>query len=241
MKKSIKTNYCWHTNSKPIGLRFTLIELLVVIAIIAILAAMLLPALSAARERAQAANCTNQLRQVGLSLTQYSVDNSDWFLGASYNIIDGSERKWAEALAKLGYIDGVYSNSWYCDKSFVCPLVLPNMTTHKGFIGINYTYGMPNPFYYENTTTYLSRPFMSGKYSPDRFAYVTCSIQHNNNKWGCSAYGGTTAVSGEKPTACAAAIHNKSCNVLTLDGAVTAMNGKALEAFGIYAYTEIKP
>ncbi len=59
--------------------RFTLIELLVVIAIIAILAAMLLPALSAARERARASNCTNSLRQIGLYALMYAGDHEDYF------------------------------------------------------------------------------------------------------------------------------------------------------------------
>ncbi len=58
---------------------FTLIELLVVIAIIAILAAMLLPALSAARARAQAASCLANLKQFGLVANMYADDNKDFY------------------------------------------------------------------------------------------------------------------------------------------------------------------
>jgi prepilin-type N-terminal cleavage/methylation domain-containing protein/prepilin-type processing-associated H-X9-DG protein len=62
---------------RPKSAAFTLIELLVVIAIIAILAALLLPALAAARQKAEGIGCLNNTKQLALAWITYSSDFND--------------------------------------------------------------------------------------------------------------------------------------------------------------------
>ncbi len=126
---------------------FTLIELLVVIAIISILAALLLPALKAAREKANAITCASNLKQMQLTFLIY-VDDYNGYTPAH---VGGGTPNPLEALA--AYFPTLPVVTWGdpfpAQETFLtCNTTMstiPNKRSHGGILSSN-TYGA-NPFW----------------------------------------------------------------------------------------------
>ncbi len=120
---------------------FTLIELLVVIAIIAVLIALLLPAVQAAREAARRAQCTNNLKQLGLAAQNY----------VSSNNVFPPQTSWPSMAANYtGNTLGLaWGFNWYC-------AIFPQLEQQPIYNAINFSLSPMDPNYSQVTAAIIS-------------------------------------------------------------------------------------
>ena len=125
---------------KTRGYGFTLVEVLVVIAVIGILIALLLPAVQSAREATRRAQCTNNLKQIGIALHNYHLTHKAFPFGQQGRRYPGG--KW------LG---------WGCSPMGPLPYLLPFLEQQATYDQIDFSIDPCDDGYLGTVDRYFSR------------------------------------------------------------------------------------
>jgi len=136
------------TDGRHLG--FTLIELLVVIAIIGLLLGLVLPAVQASREAARRAQCQNNLKQIGIALSNYNDLHQVIVPGRIFGIDVGPPP--ASGCNGL-MLSGCQDTPWFV-------LMLPQMEQQSLYNHFNFALGTEGPAFlgfpgfFANTTVF---------------------------------------------------------------------------------------
>ena len=223
--------------------KFTLIELLIVIAIIAILASMLLPALQKARDKAMSTKCSEQMKELGLALIQYTSDCSDFFPPIIQKRGD-TTTNWSFYLVTLNYITSIQMRqcpAHYRQPRSIADLIIknPKAASASGSIsyGLNTHIGRSQRY---GSSTFPYHP--SAKITQIRKHSATILLGETVMATGSTiGYGNfiLSPVSGSTDEGSIRVDHGQITNVLWVDGHVTSQKVPSeMEAYNIHPFTK---
>jgi general secretion pathway protein G len=222
------------------GRGFTLIELLTVITIIGILAGILIPVTMRVRESARAATCLSNLRQIGVACAIWSAENKDSlvFEPRNFPVTSGSIHKWTEKIKPCINIPRSAAES--TGGIFNCPSF--RRTKAGGDYSINYDTGKNQSANADDAGTVSARKTPDFNV-PSRKVYVLDShrgagtLASDFYKMPQDATHDTFTTHGY---GYAAWRHSGKCNLLFIDGHVSALAFPPLPATSAEASGEGK-